>query len=184
MSNLSHARTQGLVLMAMGMLVFAGTNAQMLPAVAFWPASLVCCIGIVVFIKGNRVASEVGRGAHSPGPQSDDSQRDPRALRRPAGPNRRPTSFRSWTSAKSEQRRPCRFTQARSARTRSCSTRWTTPRKRRGDGEFVVTTDVSFPIEVQEQDSLAEQLQKLQRLKEQDIITADEFAIAKAKLLS
>jgi hypothetical protein len=52
-----------------------------------------------------------------------------------------------------------------------------------GDGEFKVSTDVSFPIEVQQQDSIAEQIMKLQKLKEDGIITDDEMSIAKAKLL-
>ncbi len=49
--------------------------------------------------------------------------------------------------------------------------------------DFAVTTDVSFPVEVQERDSLAEQLMKLQKLREDGIISDDEMAIAKAKLL-
>jgi len=55
----------------------------------------------------------------------------------------------------------------------------------RSDDEagFVVTTDVSFPVELQESRSLAEQLQKLQRLCEDGVITVEEFSIAKAKLL-
>jgi hypothetical protein len=52
-----------------------------------------------------------------------------------------------------------------------------------GADEFMVTTDVSFPLEIPEQSSLADQLQKLQQLREQEIISSEEFAIAKAKLL-
>jgi hypothetical protein len=43
---------------------------------------------------------------------------------------------------------------------------------------------VSFPLEVQEQTSLADQLDKLNRLREEGIISTEEFAVAKAKLLS
>jgi hypothetical protein len=53
-----------------------------------------------------------------------------------------------------------------------------------GSGDdFKVSADVSFPLEVQEQTTLAEQLEKLHRLQEEGIITAKEFAAAKAKLL-
>ena len=52
-----------------------------------------------------------------------------------------------------------------------------------GDEDFVVTTDVSYSVEMQEQGSLAEQLEKLQRLKTQGILSEEEFSIAKAKLL-
>jgi hypothetical protein len=48
---------------------------------------------------------------------------------------------------------------------------------------FSVTSDVSFPLEVQEQDSLAEQIMKLQKLREGGIISEEEMSSAKAKLL-
>ena len=51
-------------------------------------------------------------------------------------------------------------------------------------GDFKVSTDVSFPIAVQESDSLADQIAKLNRLREDGIISQEEMAVAKAKLLS
>jgi hypothetical protein len=51
------------------------------------------------------------------------------------------------------------------------------------DENFKVNSDVSFPVEVQQHDSLAEQILKLQKLKEDGIISDDEMTIAKAKLL-
>ncbi len=52
------------------------------------------------------------------------------------------------------------------------------------DKDFAVSGDVSFPIEVQEHDSLAEQLEKLRRLRDDGIINDEELAIAKTKLLA
>jgi hypothetical protein len=49
--------------------------------------------------------------------------------------------------------------------------------------DFKVVTDVSFPLEVQEQDSLADQILKLHQLRESGIISEEEMTIAKAKLL-
>ena len=49
---------------------------------------------------------------------------------------------------------------------------------------FNISNDVSFPIEVQTSDSLADQIMKLQKLQQNGIITAEEMAVAKAKLLS
>ncbi|MCP5043762.1 MAG: SHOCT domain-containing protein [bacterium] len=46
-----------------------------------------------------------------------------------------------------------------------------------------MASDVSFPIEVQQQDSLADQIRKLQQLREDGIISDEEMATAKAKLL-
>ena len=41
------------------------------------------------------------------------------------------------------------------------------------DGELVVTPDVSFPVEVQRGDALADQLRKLNQLLTQGILTED-----------
>lgn len=48
---------------------------------------------------------------------------------------------------------------------------------------FEISTDVSFPVEVQEHDSIAEKLEKLRRLHDDGMITDEEFLTAKAKLL-
>jgi hypothetical protein len=52
------------------------------------------------------------------------------------------------------------------------------------EDNFVVATDVSFPVEVQLGDALADQLRKLNQLLEQGILTAEEYAVAKTKILS
>jgi len=49
---------------------------------------------------------------------------------------------------------------------------------------FDVTEDVSFPVEIQEAGRVAEQLERLQRLLREGIITEAEFDVAKAKLLA
>jgi hypothetical protein len=51
------------------------------------------------------------------------------------------------------------------------------------DDDFVVATDVSFPVEVQSADALTGQLRKLIQLLEQGVLTEEEYAVAKAKLL-
>lgn len=51
-------------------------------------------------------------------------------------------------------------------------------------GPLDIRTDVSFPIEIQESDALADQLGKLNQLLEQSVLTEEEYAIAKAKLLA
>jgi hypothetical protein len=50
--------------------------------------------------------------------------------------------------------------------------------------DLVVSTDVSFPLAIQEQGSIADQLEKLRKLHEGGIINDEELSIAKAKLLS
>jgi hypothetical protein len=51
------------------------------------------------------------------------------------------------------------------------------------DDNFVVATNVSFPVEVQSADALADPLCKLIQLLEQGVLTEEEYAVAKAKLL-
>ncbi len=53
---------------------------------------------------------------------------------------------------------------------------------KRGE-KFEISEDVSFLIEVQQSNSLAEQIQQLQRLCDDGIITQEELSVAKAKLL-
>jgi hypothetical protein len=47
-----------------------------------------------------------------------------------------------------------------------------------------VATDVSFPGAVQSGDALADQLRKLNQLLGQGVLTEEEYAVAKTKLLS
>jgi len=52
------------------------------------------------------------------------------------------------------------------------------------EADFVVATDVSFPVAVQAGDALADPLRKLNQLLEQGVLTAEEYAVAKSKILS
>ncbi len=52
------------------------------------------------------------------------------------------------------------------------------------EADFVVATDVSFPVAVQAGDALADPLRKLNRLLEQGVLTAEQYAVAKTKILS
>ena len=53
-----------------------------------------------------------------------------------------------------------------------------------GSVEPNITTDVSFPLEVQMDDAVGDQLSKLSRLLEQRVLTEEEYSIAKAKILA
>ncbi len=182
-------RSRGLALLALGTTVFAGTTNHMLPAIAFWPASFVCAIGVVLFMKGNRAALE----------QAETETR--RALNPPVrSPNsEQHAEQQAHTNGCVLQALESRA--ARSAATLSTETNQVAEneivlyevnsadvQEKAADAEdndgFVVTRDVSFPLEVQEQTSLADQLEKLQKLRRDGIISPEEFAIAKAKLLA
>ena len=51
-------------------------------------------------------------------------------------------------------------------------------------GEFLVTSDISLPVEVQDQLSLSDQLDRLKRLFDSGGLTEEEYQRAKAKLLA
>lgn len=185
---MAHAsRTRGLLLIATGALVFAGTNAQMLPAESFFPALLVCGLGVVLFVKGNREVAEVEqkriRHALDPGLRnrtaeqhaSHQAQVDGQLLASLADREARHASAGTLRPAEADADEIVLF-----------EVSGTPAAAAKGDGDesgFVVSTDVSFPVEIQESRSLAEQIEKLQRLREDGVITAEEFSIAKAKLL-
>jgi hypothetical protein len=179
------SRARGLSLLAIGALVFLGTNTQLLPAVAFFPAVAVCLLGVVVFMKANREATVVA------------DQR----LRRALDPDISNQTAERYASRQAETDGRTLASISDPRVRRAPHARSTAPvapavpdelvleevdesgEKSGGEADFVVTTDVSFPVELQESRSLAEQLQKLQRLCEDGVITVEEFSIAKAKLL-
>lgn len=176
------SRTTGLLLLVVGMLTFSGTTNALLPAIAFWPAAVVCCFGIVIFMKANRVAAQAAEEA---------------ARRRVAQPLR---NARVEGSSEAQARADGRLLESVAARGGRSAARPAAPQQQAQADEivlyevedaqaiahtkdFVVTTDVSFPLELQQQGALGDQLEKLDRLRDQGILSAEEFAIAKAKLL-
>jgi hypothetical protein len=183
---MAHAsRLRGLLLIATGALVFAGTNAQRLPAESFFPAVIVCGLGVVLFVRGNRAVAEVERKRIQRG-------RDPGLRNRTAEQYAsRQASVDGHVLASLAEREARRVTsetlrpvEVDADEIVLVEVSGATASTDEADGPgFVVSTDVSFPVEIQESRSLAEQIQKLQRLREDGVITAEEFSIAKAKLL-
>jgi hypothetical protein len=49
----ANSRSTGLLRMLLGAGTFAGTSAQVLPAVAFFPGPAICLLGVVVFVKAS-----------------------------------------------------------------------------------------------------------------------------------
>jgi hypothetical protein len=181
-------RAHGLVLFCVGIGVFAGTTNQLLPAVAFWPAMLLSCSGAFVFMKTNRVAMEeaeerarnaVKSKVSNKAAQRFAQQQDGTDGKLLAAMGEREVRGVAAQSAPPKQVKDdelvlCEVDSAAAQGATADSS---------DDDSFVVTEDVSFPLEIQEQGALADQIQKLKRLQEDGIISVDEFAIAKAKLL-
>jgi len=191
------SRMSGLLLIVMGALTFLGTTNQLLPAVAFFPGLFVCVLGVFVFLKANHEALQgadrriqerlhpviksppEGLAAGRPG-AGVDSLED--------GPER-------------DRRMPGQAATVHRVGSREVATHATGVHDDAGEVEvvgtlegdegaeatepgFVVESDVSFPLELQQHTSLADQLAKLRRLADDGIISEAEFAVAKAKLLA
>lgn len=189
-------RTTGLLLLVVGALTFLGTTNRLIPAEAFFPGLVVCLLGTVVFMKANRVAMQEG--------ETRTQERLHPALQNMSGEalaNRQAKI--DGAQLEGLEAREGRVT-AQAASTEQVQDdelvlyevdqgsisldepRDAQPANEEGKNSagFVVTTDVSFPLEIQDQSSLADQIAKLRRLADDGIINEDEFAIAKAKLLS
>jgi uncharacterized integral membrane protein len=175
-------RTSGLLLMLVAALVFVAINFESLPANFFPLGMLLFPVGLYVFTKANRVALTAAEAraaaavnptirsttadAHAANQQRSiaqhgavDSQlRAPRAVGDSATTANVPLS-----SAGSMQSIDVEHTDDRS--------------------EVALSSDVSYPVELQESTKVADEIRKLQRLLEDGIIDAQEFSAAKAKLL-
>lgn len=179
------SRLHGLMLMGLGALVFLGTSGQWLPAEGFFPALAVCLLGVVVFMKGNRKATELAdqrlRRALDPDIRNQTAERFATRQADVDGRGLGSISERGVPGgAAPKPRRPVARRDRDEIVLEDLDATGARPAQ---ESDFVVTTDVSFPVELQESRSLAEQLQKLQRLCEDGVITVEEFSIAKAKLL-
>ena len=176
-------RSTGLILMGLAVAAFLGSTSEVLPPVTFFPALALFAVGGVQFFLSSRVAlAEAERQTQERlkpvirENRSAQATAERRAMRRGA-------ALDSVDSALADES----ATHRRPAGTAPASR--TAPielelEASAAAGELVVTQDVSFPVEVQRGDALADQLRKLNLLLTQGILTEEEYAIAKAKLLS
>lgn len=170
---MSDPRIMGVVLMLTAIAAFLGSTSEALPPVAFFPAMLLFAIGAFKFLRSNReaMASADKRAYRAVNPTIRES-RTARAL------------ADKQAAAKAIGIAPSNL--VKSSDESSVMTRATDVNAIELDGaeeDLSVTTDVSFPIEIQKGDALADQLGKLNRLLEQSVLTEEEYAIAKSKLL-
>jgi hypothetical protein len=171
---MSNGRSMGAILMGLAVAAFAGSTCEILPPATFFPALALFAIGAFQFLRSSREAlAEAERRTHEklhPVIRADRSaaaSAERQAMRRGAAqtavsataPARRPSAPRPSGPAAA----PIELEEVVS--------------------DFEVTPDVSFPVEVQRGDALADQLRKLNVLLTQGILSEEEYAIAKAKLL-
>lgn len=191
------SRTSGLLLLVMGVLTFMGTTNQLLPAAAFFPGLAVCVLGVIVFMKANRTALEESEAAtlRRLHPEIKNQTADAHAKRQEEVDGGSLEALESRDGRVAAQAVAADQVQEDELVLYEVDQAGATAadpvdpnvlgEKDNAEGEdFVVTTDVSFPLEIQQQSSLADQLAKLRRLTDDGIISEDEFAVAKAKLLN
>jgi hypothetical protein len=156
---------------------FLGSTSEALPPATFFPALALFGIGAVKFLKSSREALA-------------EAERRTQEKLHPVIRENRSTQA---TAERMAQRRGAALNELNAALPPRTAP---TARATRGqpmpaapidldpsEGDLVVTQDVSFPVEVQRGDALADQLRKLNLLLTQGILTEEEYAIAKAKLL-
>lgn len=196
-------KSSGLMLMGVAVAAFLGSTADVLPAATFFPALALAGLGGMRFFKASRAAlAEVERKAQEKvrpvirENRSTIAQAERAAARRGAA-----------VSALNADAQPARAAgRARIAASRATREASGGPLGRvapatdvsalgagqevaeidlldEQEGDLEISSDVSFPVEVQRGDALADQLRKLNLLLTQGILTEEEYAIAKAKLL-
>ncbi len=162
-------RSTGLILMALAVAAFLGSTSEVLPPVTFFPALALFAVGGARFFTSSRaaIAEAEQRTQAKLHPvirenRSAQASAERMAMRRGTALNELNAGLPA-ASKLSASRQVIELDQSA--------------------GELVVLPDVSFPVEVQRGDALADQLRKLNQLLTQGILTEQEYAIAKARLL-
>ncbi len=176
---MSDPRISGLALMGLAIAAFLGSTTEQLPAITFFPALVLFVIGAFRFMRANSVAmaraeKEIERRIHPRLPESRQAQAHAERLAA-----RRGLALSSVAELDDDPERAARLASGASTRGPLDAVALD-----EGDTELIVSGDVSFPIEVQRGDALADQLRKLSQLLAQGVLTEEEYAVAKAKLLS
>ncbi len=194
---MSNPRFTGLLLLLIGVLTLVGNTMDILPPQAFWAGLLTYPIGGYLFFMGSRRALERAeiQTARALNPRLGNAkgeafarQQEKRVVN-PHAPHES-ASEKAAPGAPPSETGP---SQATHSPAQAAATDQVVPGEvvlyevdaedGGEDQDFRVTTDVSYPLEIQEQRSIADQLEKLSSLHRQGIISAEELAIAKAKLL-
>jgi len=174
---MSDPRIPGLLLMATAIAAFLGTTSNSLPSVTFFPALILFVAGAFKFMNSNREALEEveDKARRAVQPEIRENRHVQAHAQRQA---ERQGAALSHSGALDENANTIA-----SPDSDHIALGGTIELEDQSD-EFVVATDVSFPVEVQSGDALADQLRKLNQLLQQGVLTAEEYAAAKTKLLS
>ncbi len=172
-------RSTGLILMALAVAAFLGSTSEALPPATCFPALALFAVGGLKFFKSSREAiAEADQRAQA---KLRPAIRENRSVQAAAERNamRRGAALNEVNAGLPA---PARGSAAQPAMP-AAPDRETIELDQPDGEQLVVLPDVSFPVEVQRGDALADQLRKLNQLLTQGILTEAEYAIAKARLI-
>ena len=188
---MSNPRLTGLLLLLTGVLTLVGNTMDILPPQSFWAGLLTYPIGGYLFFMGSRqsFANAEQRTARALNPRIKNAQGEAFARQQERHiVNPHASGSDVQVSIEGFDDEPSAWTAGTPA---EATTSQQVPRREvvlhddevSAEEEFSVASDVSFPNEGSEPMSIADQLEKLSKLQQQGVISAEELAIAKAKLL-
>ncbi|MCG8591582.1 MAG: SHOCT domain-containing protein [Proteobacteria bacterium] len=182
-SQKSNSRKTGLLTLLLASAVFLGTNMELLPAELFWVGIVLYPIGGVMFLIGNRAAMEQSDARHAAAlnPKVRNQRMEAYAEQQAQGPRKPSPGGQQAVARKAALDLP-RHAEADDT-VPLVAERPEEVELEDSDDSIEISTDVSFPVEIQERNALAEQLDKLHKLHEDGILSEQELAAAKAKLL-
>lgn len=177
---MENPRKSGILLMLGAVLVFVGINYELAPPDLIWSGLLMAPLGLLLFMKGNREVLEAAerRAAKISNPTIRSVTADAFADRQAAQIAERGAVDNQLRAPQPPPTRP-------NDEVALVEEPASAPMADDGnsDDQFQISSDVSFPVEVQERTLLADEIRKLQWLRDDGIIDEQEFAAAKAKLL-
>jgi hypothetical protein len=182
---MTNQRVAGLAFLLIGVLTLLGNTMDVLPAEAFWVGLIAYPIGgYLLFASSSKAIQKVEhRTSRSLDPTIQNERSRAYAEQQARNLSKAPDSIKERVQHARAQRAQASHRE-QVLKDELVLYEVDAAEATTSEGDFTVSTDVSFPLELQEQTSLAEQLDKLHRLQEEGIITAEEFAAAKTKLLS
>ncbi len=178
---MSNPRTTGLALLLIGVLVLVGNTMDVLPPEAFFAGMLTYTIGGYLFFMGSRRALKRAelRTARKLNPKLGNSPGQDYAQRQAdhvVNPHAARSVADDLPEVKAEPAAPLATPNELVLNEIEVSDEGE-------EDDFHVATDVSHPVELHDRRSLGDELAKLSKLHEQGVISSEELAIAKAKLL-
>lgn len=172
---MSDPRVTGLMLMGISIAAFMGTTRGDLPSLTFFPALILFGLGAIKFLRTNREAMDVSekKTKERLNPVIRENRHAEALAERQA--NRRGAGLQDIGSAMDDDRR---------APSTVDFTTLGAIEIDESEETLELGSDVSYPIELQQGDALADQLRKLSALLSQGVLSPEEYAVAKSKLLS